>query len=171
MFTLETLVFLQKTLSFMAMALLAAAAYTDVRTFRIPNLLVGAVAALGIVRLVLLGNPIAWIYAGVVVVLIFTIGLMLFSRGIVGGGDVKLLTATILMIRYPDLLRFFALMSVVGALLSLAALIYQYLPLSSERRLTGCLPKVRLPVPYGVAIATAGIVSLLYQPLLFRYGW
>jgi len=50
-------------------------------------------------------------------------------------------------------------------------LVHNYLPLVAGPRLAVRLPKTRLPVPYGVAIATAGIVTLLFQPLLFRYGW
>jgi prepilin peptidase CpaA len=168
----QTLVVLQKAIAYVSIALLVAAAFSDIRTLRIPNLLVAAIAAVGIIRLVLLGDPIAVIYAVVFGVVIFAIGCLLFSRGIVGGGDVKLLTATIPLIWYRDLFNFLALMSIVGAVLSLAViLINNYLPLVSGPRLAVRLPKGRLPVPYGVAISVAGIVTLLFQPLLFRYGW
>lgn len=167
-----TLVMLQKAVAYASMALLAVAAYSDIKTFRIPNLLVGAIAVVGLIRLVLLHDPLAAIYTVGAAVLVFTIGLVLFARRIVGGGDVKLLTATILLIRYRDLFDFLLLMSVVGALLSVAVmLVHNYLPLVAGPRLAVRLPKTRLPVPYGVAIATAGIVTLLFQPLLFRYGW
>jgi prepilin peptidase CpaA len=167
-----TLVMLQKAVAYASMALLAGAAYSDIKTFRIPNLLVGAIAVVGLIRLVLSHDPLAAIYAAGATVLVFTIGLVLFARRIVGGGDVKLLTATILLIRYRDLFDFLLLMSVVGALLSVAVmLVHNYLPLVAGPRLAVRLPKTRLPVPYGVAIAAAGIVTLLFQPLLFRYGW
>jgi prepilin peptidase CpaA len=166
--SLQTFVMLQKVIAFAAIALLAAAAYGDIKTFRIPNALVGTIAALGIFRLILLADPIVAIYAVSFGLLSFLIGLVLFSRGIVGGGDVKLLTATILLIRYRDLYEFVALMSVAGALLSVAILIHNHRPLVSEPRLP--VPKTHLPVPYGVAIAAAGIVTLLLQPLLYRYA-
>jgi prepilin peptidase CpaA len=163
---------LQKTIAYVSMALLVIAAYSDIRTLRIPNTLVVAIAALGILRLVLLGNPITATYAVGAALLVFFVGCVLFRYGFVGGGDVKLLTATIPLIWYRDLFNFLALMSIIGALLSLAVvLIHNYLPLVSGPRLAARLPKGRLPVPYGVAISFAGIVTLLFQPLLFRYGW
>jgi len=169
---LHTFVMLQKTIAFASMALLAIAAYSDIKMLRIPNLLVIAIAAIGVARLVLLGDLLSAIYAVGFGLFVFLIGILLFSRGIVGGGDVKLLVATILLIRYRDLFEFFVVMSVVGAILSVAVvLIHSYLPLVAGPRLAVRLPKSRLPVPYGVAIATAGIVTLLFQPLLFRYGW
>jgi len=169
---LQTIVVLQKTIAYVSMALLIVAAYSDIKTLRIPNLLVGAIAVVGLIRLILLHDPLAAIYAVGAAVLVFTIGLVLFARRIVGGGDVKLLTATILLLRYRDLLDFFTVMSVIGALLSVAVvLVHNYLPLVAGPRLDVRLPKGRLPVPYGVAIAAAGIMTLLFQPLLFRYGW
>src|SRR5205823_9374342 len=104
---LDTFVALQKAIAFVAIALLLVAAYSDIRTFKIPNVLVLAIAALGIGRLILLGNSITAIYAVGAAVLIFLIGFVLFSRGLIGPGDVKLLMATVLLIRYPDLLTFF----------------------------------------------------------------
>jgi prepilin peptidase CpaA len=169
---ISTLVILQKVVAYMSMALLAVAGYSDIKTFRIPNLLVGAIAVVGVIRLILLHDPLAAIYAIGAAVLVFTIGLVLFARRIVGGGDVKLLTATILLIRYRDLFDFFTAMSVIGALLSVAVvLVHNHLPIVAGPRLRVRLPKTRLPVPYGVAIAIAGVVTLLFQPLLFRYGW
>jgi prepilin peptidase CpaA len=163
---------LLQTITLLAIALLAVAGYSDIKTFRIPNILVLTIFALGIVRLILIGSPVAVIYAIGAAVLVFLIGCLLFSRGIIGGGDVKLLTTTVLLIRYRDLFEFFVVMSVVGALLSLAVmLIHNYLPLYAGPRLAARLPTSRLPVPYGVAISTAGIVTLLLQPSLFGLGY
>jgi len=132
----DILVTLQKAISYLAVALLVVAAYSDIRTFRIPNLLVLAIAVLGIIHLVLSADPISAIYAVGASVLFFVIGLFLFSRGIVGGGDVKLLAATVLLIRYPDLFKFFVRMSVFGALLSIAVIATRnYLPLFVGPRL------------------------------------
>ena len=163
---IHTLVTLQKTIAFAAMALLIIAAYSDIRTFRIPNALAIGVAALGVARLVLLGDPISAIYAVGMLVLVFIIGFLLFSRGLIGGGDVKLLMATILLIRYRDFFEFFVLMSVFGALISLVIAVLRIVPLFLGPRVA-TTPVV---VPYGVAIAAAGIVTLLLQPLLFRYA-
>jgi prepilin peptidase CpaA len=168
----EILLTTLQTIILVAIALLVVAAYSDIKTFRIPNVLVAAIAALAIVRLILIGNPVTGIFSVGVAVFVFLIGSLLFSRGLVGGGDVKLLTATILLIRYRDMFEFFVLMSVVGALLSIAVmLIHSYLPLYAGPRLAARLPVSRLPVPYGVAISVAGIVTLLLQPSLFGLGY
>ena len=166
---LDTFVALQKTIAFVAIALLVVAAYSDIRTFKISNVLVLTIAALGIVRLILLGDPIAAIYAIGVALFVFLIGLLLFSRGLVGAGDVKLLMATVLLIRYPDLLPFFLRMSIIGALLSVVILVLRsYVPLFLGPRVGSYLTTIRA-VPYGVAIAGAGIMTILLQPLLFGY--
>jgi len=171
MFSLDTLVASQKAIAFAAMVLLVIAAYTDIRTFRIPNLLVLAIGALGVSRLVLLGDPISAVYAVVASFLGFLIGLVLFSRRIVGGGDVKLLVATILLIRYPDLFKFFVRMGVFGALLSVAVIaLRNYVPQFRGPRLATQMATIRPAVPYGIAIAGAGILTLLLQPLLFGYA-
>ena len=58
-------------------------------------------------------------------------------------------------------------MGICGALVSLALLfIHNYLPLWLGPRLAVLMPKARLAVPYGVAIATAGTVTLLLQSSL-----
>jgi prepilin peptidase CpaA len=79
---------------------------------------------------------------------------------LIGGGDAKLIAATALLVGYHDLFNFLLLMSVCGALLSLAILLMHRSP-------TAAAPKARLPVPYGVAIAAGGGVTLLFQPCLF----
>src|SRR5437762_9804263 len=80
MLSLDTLVTWQEAIAFAAMALLVIAAYSDIRTFRIPNVLVLAISALGVNRLVLLGDPISVIYAVIAVALVFLVGLLLLDR-------------------------------------------------------------------------------------------
>ena len=96
-------------IAFTAIALLLIAAYSDIKTLKIPNTLVLAIGALGIVRLILLADPIAVIFAFGFAALIFLIGFVLFSRGMIGAGDVKLLIATVLLIRYPNIFSFLIL--------------------------------------------------------------
>jgi Flp pilus assembly protein protease CpaA len=168
---LDTFVLLQKAIAFAAIALLLIAAYSDIRTLKIPNTLVLAIAILGIVRLILLGNSIAAIFAIGFAALIFLIGFVMFSRGMIGAGDVKLLMATVLLIRYPNLFTFLMRMSIIGALLSVAVLVLRssYVPLILGPRVGSYLTTIRA-VPYGVAIAAAGIMTILLQPLLFGYS-
>jgi prepilin peptidase CpaA len=91
----------------------------------------------------------------------------LFWRGLLGGGDVKLMTATGLLIGYHDLFQFLFVMSISGALVALAVLSRDRF---GRRAITSPAaehqnPPARLTVPYGVAIAAAGIVTLLVQSL------
>jgi prepilin peptidase CpaA len=88
-----------------------------------------------------------------VVVLILTF--LMFWRGFIGGGDAKLIPATALLIGYHDLLNFLVLMGICGVLVSVAILIT---PQPSQPQ-----PKARSVVPYGVAIAGGGIVTLIFQ--------
>jgi prepilin peptidase CpaA len=145
-------------------ALFVAAAYGDVKTLRIPNALVAAVATLGLFRLFVIGDlsvALHTVGAGVIVLIVV---ILLFWRGFVGGGDAKLMTATALLVGYHDLFNFLVVMSICGALLSLAILVTHR---SSEQP----QPKARLAVPYGVAIAAGGIVTLLFQSSLFQLSF
>jgi len=103
---------------------------------------------------------------------VFAVAFLLFRRDLVGGGDVKLLTAATLLIGYHDLLGFLLLMSLCGAFISLAILTADKLgPMlrHSPRPAMLAVPENsrgtprRLSVPYGVAIAAAGIVILVLQ--------
>ncbi len=121
-------------------------AYGDIRSLRIPNWLAALVALLGVFRHVLLADPIVATYTVGAALLVLLVGFVLFTRGFVGGGDVKLLTATVLLIGYHDLFAFLVLTSICGAVLALLFLL-------RGRRL----------VPYGAAIAAAGTVTLFLQ--------
>jgi prepilin peptidase CpaA len=155
---------LQTIISLVGITLFIVAAYSDVKSFRIPNLLVAAVALLGVTRLVAVGNPSAAVYTVSASVIVLVIGFVLFWQGIIGGGDAKLITGVALLVGYHDLFSLLVLMGICGALISLAVLvIHRFLPLYAGPRLAVLLPKPRLAVPYGVAIATAGSVTLLFQ--------
>jgi prepilin peptidase CpaA len=155
---------LQTLITLVGIALFIVAACSDVKTFRIPNVLVTAVALLGVTRLIAIGDPSAALYTVGASVMVLAIGFVLFCQGIVGGGDAKLITAAALLVGYHDLFSFLVFMGLCGGLISLAVLvIHRYLPLYAGPRLAVFLPKARLAAPYGVAIATAGSVTLVFQ--------
>ena len=143
---------MQTLISFTGIALFIAAAYSDIKTFRIPNVLVAAVALLAVTRLIVIGNSSGVLYTVGASVALLVVGFVLFWQGFIGGGDAKLITAAALLIGYDDLLSFLVFMGICGALISLAALV-------TRRRLNA----TKLYIPYGVAIATAGSVTLLFQ--------
>src|SRR5918994_1398554 len=73
------------------LTLLGLAAFKDIRERRIPNRLTGALAALYPVYVLVSSTPVAWPAALGLAAVVFMIGLGLFARGLIGGGDVKLL--------------------------------------------------------------------------------
>jgi prepilin peptidase CpaA len=132
-----------------AAAMLASAAL-DIRSRRLPNGLNLAVA-LGFL-------PWAWasglVWSDIAIhlavgVTVLGIGFGLFSFGVIGGGDAKLAAAVVLWIApaLEPLLRFFLIMALAGGVLAVIALAWQA---TTGRRVTRALP-------YGVAIAAAGL--------------
>ena len=79
-----------------AIGLLVLIAYGDVRTRRIPNALCVAIGALGAFRLVLGADPIDAGRTLTAAAVMFAIGFVLFWRGVVGGGDAKLVSAMVI---------------------------------------------------------------------------
>ena len=151
---------MQTIISLAGIALFIVAAYSDLKSFRIPNLLVAAVALLAVARLIVVCDPTATVYTVGASLIVLAIRFVLFWQRIVGGGDAKLITATALLIGYHDLLSFVVFMSICGAFISLAAFI------------TNRQQKAKtLYIPYGVAIATAGSVTLLFQSPFVAALW
>lgn len=135
-------------LAALAIALLVAA-FTDLRTRTISNWLSGGIA---------LAAPLFWWASGLplwpdvawqlgVAAAAFVVLAGLFALGQMGGGDVKLLTALALWIAPVPFLRLIVVMAIVGGVLTLIAGGWNLM-----RRQRG-----RIAVPYGVAIATAGL--------------
>lgn len=139
-------------LAALALALLIAA-FTDFRKREISNWLNGAVA---------LGAPLYWWASGLTLwpgaalqlglaVAAFVVLAGLFALRAMGGGDVKLLTALALWVPWKEFLELVLIMSVVGGILTVLFGSWHVM----RRR------KDRLAIPYGVAIAFAGL-SVLY---------
>ena len=148
-----------------AAGLFLIAAYGDIRTRRIPNALALAVAVLGLVRLVLAGDPAAALLSIAAAAAVFAIGFLLFWRGWLGGGDVKLMAAAILLVGAPAVSLFLIAMSLVGLVVTLATLAADRLarrPATPNSAPEG-EPGSRRTVPYGVAIAAGAILTLAVQ--------
>jgi prepilin peptidase CpaA len=156
-----------------AVGILVIVAYQDVRTRRITNGLSLATAALGLARIALAVDVIDACYTIAVTTIIFAATFALFQRGVIGGGDAKILPATALLIGYRELLGFLFLMSLCGGVLALAILAAERLDLSFRRLPRGAhvssagqsdrgrVASKRSTVPYGVAVATAGVITLI----------
>ena len=130
---------------------LAAAAWSDWRSFTIPNRLVLTLLVSFIPAALLESFTIsAWLdHAGAALAL-FGAGAALFSLGLWGGGDAKLLPATALWLGWGALPRFLLIMSLTGFLLALVALAVRAVPAGRAKMFTAG------QIPYGVAIAAAG---------------
>jgi prepilin peptidase CpaA len=151
-----------------AIGLLAVVAYSDLRTRRIPNELCLGIAVLGLVRIALAGDALAAAYSLATAMAVFSVAILLFRRGAIGGGDVKLATAMALLLDHHEVFGFLVLMSVCGGVLALAILAGEMVRYRVVRTWRGppriargaTLPS-RPTVPYGVAIAAAGAITLI----------
>jgi prepilin peptidase CpaA len=158
----------------LGMAILVASAYCDVQMRRIPNVLTYSLAVLGVLHLIVLGDPsvTGWTIASGAAVLV--VGFLLFWGGFFGGGEAKLLTAAALLIGSRDLLGFLWLVSLC-AMIALLALMIEYDIGRWLRRVVrpaavrpvdeGPAAEARPTAPYGIAIAIGAVMMLLYQAL------
>jgi prepilin peptidase CpaA len=156
-----------------AIGVLALIAYDDVRTRRIPNVLSIAIASLGLIRIVLVGDPSATGYTLLASAAAFAITLLLFWCGAIGGGDAKLIPAVVLLVGYRETLGFLFLMSLFGGALALAIAALSKMrsgrdfmkwPLQAPlpaQIVAPAMTRQRPTVPYGVAISAAGAITLI----------
>ncbi|WP_442956923.1 A24 family peptidase [Porphyrobacter sp. HT-58-2] len=144
-------------LSALAIALVFASV-TDIRHRRIDNWLNAAIA---------LGAPLFWWSSGLalwpdaamqvgVALGAFAILAVLFALKVMGGGDVKLLTALALWVRPDQFMQLLLIMAIAGGVLTLVMGVWHVM-----RR-----QKDRLAIPYGVAIAFGGlwVLAVHYFP-------
>jgi prepilin peptidase CpaA len=161
-----------------AIGILLTIAYGDVRTRRIPNALTAAIAVLGLVRLLLAGDLAAATQTLLASASVFAAAFLLFWRGVLGGGDAKLVAATALLVGARDLFDFLLIMSACGGGIALTLLAYDGFRLrrqNTSRKSVGSAlphppgsdpPRALSTVPYAVAIAGAGVAMLLLKPVL-----
>jgi prepilin peptidase CpaA len=99
---------MQPAVLVIASAVLGVIAYGDLRTGRIPNAWCIAVAALGLIRIILTDDAASAGYTLAVTAATFSVTFLLFWYGAIGGGDAKLITAMTLLIGHQNLLTFFS---------------------------------------------------------------
>jgi prepilin peptidase CpaA len=156
-----------------AVGVLAIIGYHDVRTRRIPNALSLTIVALALARVALAEDPATGWYTLGAATATFAGTFAMFRCGIIGGGDAKMIPATALLIGYRDLFDFLFLMSLCGGALALATIAVENLEWRLQRFWRpACTPanahtdQARVPptastVPYGFAVATAGVITLM----------
>lgn len=151
------------------------AALSDLVSLRIPNWLTGALAlgfpvAALIAGIGLSGPGIDWISHIEAAAAVFAVGAMLFACRILGGGDVKLLAAMALWCGIHLLVPLIFLTAVIGGVFALIVLglrhsLVQTAILAVLRRAPAFL-HAKMPIPYGIPIAIAGVMLAPHLPFL-----
>ena len=142
-------------------AAMAFAGSMDLFTMTIPNRISLALIAAFVVALPF--APFGWaglashVGAGL---LMLAVGIFMFSRGWLGGGDAKLLAVAALWVGLDRLFEYLVLTSIAGGALVMAILLYR--GLTPPLWLCGQEWAMRLHkkaggIPYGIALATAGL--------------
>lgn len=139
--------------------------YYDARYYIIPNWLNLSVIAL-YVAFFLMHMPNPWWGGFAAMGIMFALGMGMFALGIMGGGDVKLLTALMLWMGWSKVsLAFILYFSLAGGVLAIFIIMLRRLicPLIFRGKMTAELPRIFIrnqPIPYGIAIAGAFLLLL-----------
>ena len=141
--------------------LMAAAAVEDIRRLVIPNAVVAGLCVLWPLHLA--AAP-SFTIAGSLgaagcAAAVFLVGALLFSRGLIGGGDVKLLAAATLWAGPASTPALLVVTGVLGGLLTLVLLFSARLRAAISWARAAAVSS--LPVPYGAAIAAAAVIVTL----------
>lgn len=149
---------------------LVVAAFYDLGTYRIPNLLTLALAGAFPIAALLAPGPVDWLWHGGAGAVALLVGAVLFARRWMGGGDVKLIAACALWMG-PLAPTFLVVMAVAGGVMGLGLLVVRRVVPGVWMLLPDglALPRVLSPgaaIPYGVAIAAAGLFLARQLPLV-----
>ncbi len=138
-------------------ALLAAAA-TDVVAFEVPNTISIVIAVMAAAHGLLTPGFVWWSHA-LAPLLMFAFGLLAFARGWLGGGDVKLMTATAAWTGLVGLPVFFLATSIAGGVLLLSLFLLRQGWKAAGRAIPnfGKVLGADAPIPYAVAVAVGAV--------------
>ncbi|WP_338824210.1 prepilin peptidase [Bradyrhizobium septentrionale] len=156
--------------SVLAILLLLYVATIDVATRLIRNEICLALALLGIVGQ--LASPMQVAQSLIAAAILFLLLFAIYTRGSIGGGDVKLLVALAVGLPLAGVVQLLTVTALAGGVLALAHLVMRNLPYprlapagSSFARRVYAVERWRhlrhAPLPYGVAIACGGIWTIL----------
>lgn len=143
------------------------AALTDISRLTIPNWLNGLIAGLGFAALGISGLPLAEIGVHIGIALIaFIVSFVLFSMGVFGGGDAKMIPAVSLWMGPVAMAPFLLWMALIGGLIGVIGLVSKKAPLpaGAPTWMWNVLSKGE-GLPYGVAIAAGALIAAPHSPL------
>jgi prepilin peptidase CpaA len=155
--------------------LLVTAAWRDIATRTIPDMVSILAALIGLAARFSLG-PQAALFSILTAAALFALLLFLFARGALGGGDVKLMLALAVGMAPAMVWDFLVITAIAGGVLAFAYLALSWLlpaHLARPAIAGGTLPRLchveawrirrRGPLPYGLAIAVGGATVLLHS--------
>ena len=145
------------------------ATVSDITTMRIPNKLVLTLLGGYLVMVSFSEMTTSDVVGGLVAACaVFCLGFMAFACGWMGGGDVKLMSATALWLGLPQLPAFLFWTSVFGTIITLGLLVYRARPLPAtlqgQPHWALHLHRRATPVPYGAAIGPAAMLVFASTP-------
>ena len=160
--------------SFLEILLLLYVATIDVATRLIRNEICLALALLGIADQ--LANPTQIVQSLIAATILLLLLLVIYQRGQIGGGDVKLLVALAIGLPLTGVIQLLTITALAGGVLALVHLMMRLLPYpmlapagSSFVRRVYAIERWRnlrhAPLPYGVAIACGGIWTVFNHGL------
>ena len=157
----------------LALAACLAASYYDVRWRRIPNWLTALTAVTAIVVHAFFGWASLGLTLAVMAVLTLA-GAFVYSRGGIGGGDIKLAVAASGLLGYPLCVPFLLYTAIAGGLLALLFLTFRRNARASVSRVVSMAFVGMQPtagdksetLPYAVAFTLGAIVIALSQSVV-----
>jgi prepilin peptidase CpaA len=153
---------------------MALAAATDLLTMTLPNRLVLALAAGFFVVAPLVGF--GWTDIGLhaaVGLAALAVAFAFFAFGWIGGGDAKLFAATCLWFGPDAVIAYTLYAALLGGALTLLLLYWRNWPLPAVLTSQGWLVRLHSPkegVPYGIALAAAGLLVYPGTPFMAAFG-
>ena len=160
--------------AFLEIVLLLYVATIDIATRLIRNEICLALALLGIAGQ--WASPMQLAQSLIVAAILLLMLFVVYQRGKIGGGDVKLLVALAVGLPLTGLIQLLSITALAGGLLALVHLVMRHLPYpklapagSSLVRRVYAVERWRhlrhAPLPFGVAIACGGIWTILSKGL------
>jgi prepilin peptidase CpaA len=153
-------------------ACMAMAASSDLLTMRISNRLVLFLVAGFCLVAIVINLPLQQFAMHVACALVvLAVGFTLFALRWIGGGDAKLAAATTLWLGFGLTLPYLVYAALLGGVLTLAILALRRLPLTpflARYRWLERLHDNKSGVPYGIALAVAGLMTYTNSAIFER---
>ncbi len=144
------------------------AMHQDLYYRRIPNTVSILIIVMGLGKWLVIGDFDGGMHAFFSALVVFVVLLVIFRYGGLGGGDVKLMTATVFLVGAADFFTWIVLMSLLGGVLAIIIVLRQLAVRvrSSAARSAESLARqtaTRPTVPYGIAISLSALWVLFVQ--------